>query len=165
MSKKVIFIDRDGVINKKMPEGDYVKTWSEFEFLPGAIEALKILYEAGYSIFVITNQRGIARGIMRKEDLDDIHNRMVIELEKYGVKLAGIYYCPHNYEDNCNCRKPKPGLLLRAAKEHNFDLKDAIFIGDSLKDIQAGINAGCKTVLVRAGENLVEIAKKIVKMV
>jgi len=162
MSKKVIFIDRDGVINKKMPEGDYVKIWSEFKFLPGAIEALKMLYEAGYSIFVITNQRGIARGIMCKEDLDDIHNRMVIELERYGVKLAGIYYCPHNYEDNCNCRKPKPGLLLRAAKEHNFDLKDAIFIGDSPKDIQAGINAGCRTILVDSKKGLIEAIPKLI---
>jgi D-glycero-D-manno-heptose 1,7-bisphosphate phosphatase len=162
MSKKVIFIDRDGVINKKMPEGDYVKTWSEFEFLPGAIEALKMLYEAGYSIFVITNQRGIARGIMRKEDLDDIHNRMVIELEKYGIKLAGIYYCPHNDEDNCDCRKPKPGLLFRAAKEHNFDLKDAIFIGDSLKDIQAGINACCRTILVDSKKGLIEAIPELI---
>jgi D-glycero-D-manno-heptose 1,7-bisphosphate phosphatase len=162
MSKKVIFIDRDGVINKKMPEGDYVKTWSEFEFLPGAIEALKMLYEAGYSIFVITNQRGIARGIMRKEDLDDIHNRMAIELEKYGVKLVGIYYCPHNDEDNCDCRKPKPGLLLRAAKEHNFDLKDSIFIGDSIKDIQAGINAGCRTILVDSKKGLIEAIPKLI---
>lgn len=162
MSKRVIFIDRDGVINRKMPEGDYVKSWSEFEFLPGAIEALGLLAKAGYAIFVVTNQRGIARGLMTEADLADIHFKMAQELERRGVRLAGIYYCPHDYEDNCDCRKPKPGLLLRAAREHNLNLADAILIGDSEKDIQAGSAAGCKTILVDREKGLAGVVAMLV---
>lgn len=152
--QKAIFIDRDGVINKKMPDGDYVKSWEEFEFIPGTIEALRRLAEAGYALFVVTNQRGIARGLMTHAHLERIHANMRTELARHGVYLAGIYYCPHDYDDNCDCRKPKPGLLLRAAKENNLNLSDAILIGDSEKDIQAGSAAGCKTILLGGGKDL-----------
>lgn len=148
MPKKAVFIDRDGVINRKMPEGDYVKSWEEFEFLPGIIEALRRLAEAGYAIFVVTNQRGISRGLMTEANLRDIHSRMEEELQRHGIILAGIYYCPHGYEDDCDCRKPKPGLLLRAAAEHGVDLSASVFIGDSEKDIEAGVAAGCRTILI-----------------
>ncbi len=159
--KKVVLLDRDGVINRKMPEGDYVKSWSEFEFLPGAAEALKILTGNGYDIYVVTNQRGISRGIMTGKDLDTINRNMTAELKTNGAKVDGIYVCPHGRGDDCECRKPKPGLLFQAASEHDFNLTKAVFIGDSQSDIQAGRAAGCKTILIEPGKDLLEIAKSL----
>lgn len=163
MHEKVIFIDRDGVINKKMPEGDYVKSWEEFEFRPGSIVALKLLIGTGYAIFVVTNQRGIARKLMSEDDLATIHKNMEADLGKHGIRLAGIYHCPHGYEDNCECRKPKPGLLLRAAREHDLDLTESLLIGDSESDMQAGIAAGCKTMFLGSAGNFLEAVKELVQ--
>ena len=155
--RKVVLLDRDGVINRKAPEGDYVKSWREFEFLPGAVEALARLTRHGYEVYVVTNQRGIARGLMTRQDLDDIHARMRAALRRHGVELGGIYVCPHGLDDGCDCRKPKPGLLLRAAEEHDFDLGGTVFIGDSPSDAGAGRAAGCRTVLVGPGRGLPEV--------
>lgn len=162
-TEKVVFLDRDGVINKKMPENDYVKNWDEFEFLPRAIEALKLLQSRGYKIFIITNQRGVARGFMSEADLKNIHKKMLSELQKNKVAINGIYYCPHDTGDNCECRKPKPGLLLTAARDHHIDLTKAVFIGDDAKDAEAGGAAGCKTILVRPGRNLLSVAQSLIK--
>jgi len=155
--QKVVFLDRDGVINQKASEDDYVKDWSEFHFLSGAIEALSLLTQEGYDIYVVTNQRGIARGIMREHDLKAIHDKLKEELEKHGAKIKQIYYCPHGRDRGCECRKPKPGLLFRAASEHNINLTKAIFIGDDERDLQAGNAAGCTTVLVTPEKNLLKI--------
>lgn len=160
-SKKVVFLDRDGVINKKAPKADYVKNWSEFEFLPGVIEGIKLFNKKGYQIFVITNQPGIARGMMRKQDLDLIHQKMEQVLEKQGAKLAGIYCCIHGWDEDCECRKPKPGLLFQAAREHYLDLTKTIFIGDDERDIQAGEEAGCKTILIDKNKNLLSICESL----
>lgn len=159
---KVIFFDRDGVINKKMSGNDYVKKWNEFEFNPGVVEGLKILVDYGYKIFIVTNQRGISRGIMTEENLRDVHHRMKEELVGLGVLLGGIYYCPHGLEDNCECRKPKPGLFFRAAKEHSLDLSGAIFVGDSQSDIEAGRAAGVKTILVESNSNLLGVVRRLI---
>lgn len=159
--KKVIFLDRDGVINKKPPKADYVKNWSEFEFLPGAVEALKVLCQKRYDIYLVTNQPGIARRMMVKEDLDLIHRKMEKELKKNNAKIEGIYCCLHGWNDGCECRKPKPGLLFKAAREHYLDLTKSIFIGDGERDIQAGEAAGCKTILIDNKKNLLEIVKQI----
>jgi D-glycero-D-manno-heptose 1,7-bisphosphate phosphatase len=161
--QKVIFLDRDGVINRKPADEDYVKNWSEFHFLSGAIEALGLLTKSGYDIYVITNQRGIARGMMREHDLKAIHDEMKRELEKHGAKLKQIYYCPHGQDDGCECRKPKPGLLFRAASEHNINLTKAIFIGDNDSDLQAGNAAGCKTVLVTPEKNLLNFVDSMIE--
>jgi len=161
--KKVIFLDRDGVINKKAPKADYVKNWNEFEFLPGAIEALKILTQNGYNIYIISNQAGIARGIMTENDLKEIHRNMLNELEKKGGKVSDIYYCPHGWDDGCECRKPKPGMFFQAAREHHIDLTKAVFIGDDERDIQAGNSAGCKTILVNSENNLLKVVKSLIK--
>ena len=160
--KKVIFLDRDGVINKKMPEHDYVKNWNEFKFLPGVIEALKLLTQNSYKIFVITNQRGVGRGIMTHEDLRNIHEKMKKELKKQGVILNGIYCCSHDESDNCNCRKPKAGLFFKAARDHYIDLTKAIFVGDDENDLRAGEAARCKTFLVEPGRGLLKIVKFII---
>lgn len=161
-SKKVIFLDRDGVINKKPPRGEYVKSWEEFKFLPGSIEALKILNQKGYSIYLITIQAGIGRGMMTEEDLTSIHQKMKEELGENGTKIDGIYYCPHEMNENCECRKPKPGLFFQAARDHNIDLTKTVFIGDDEKrDLGAGKAAGCKTILVEPGKNLLDIVKSL----
>ncbi|MBU1092508.1 HAD-IIIA family hydrolase, partial [Patescibacteria group bacterium] len=159
--KKIIFLDRDGVINKQMLPHDYVKQWSEFEFLPGTIEALSLLSEARYKIFIITNQRGISRGLITEEGLVDIHSKMINKFSKQGIVIEGIYCCPHGDDDNCDCRKPKPGLLFRTAREHFIDLSKTIFIGNSESDIKAGEIAGCKTLLVDSNNDLLQVVKSM----
>ena len=147
---RAVFLDRDGVINKKAPEGDYVKNWDEFRFLPGVKKAIRKLNEKGFLVIVVSNQRGIAKGVMTEDDLKEIHARMKEELRKEGAVINGIYYCPHDIKDHCDCRKPKPGLLLRAAREHDVDLRRSWMIGDRESDIEAGKRAGCKTILIRS---------------
>lgn len=161
--KKVVFLDRDGVINRKAPENDYVKNWREFKFIPGAIEALKLLTQNGYDIHIITNQRGIARGMMSERDLNIIHEKMKAELGKHNARINGIYYCPHGLDDECDCRKPKPGLLFRAASEHELNLTEVVLIGDDERDLQAGGAAGCKTILVEPGKDLLQIVNSLLK--
>lgn len=156
--KKVILLDRDGVINKRPPKADYVKKWSDFIFLPGSIKAIKLFKDKGYKIFIVSNQSGIARGKITKKDLNLIHQKMQKELKSNGAQIDDIYYCPHGWNDGCNCRKPKPGLLLKASREHLFDLTKSIFIGDDKRDIEAGDKVGCKTILVNAKKTLYQIA-------
>jgi D-glycero-D-manno-heptose 1,7-bisphosphate phosphatase len=161
--KKVIFIDRDGVINKKAPRAEYVKSWDEFEFIPGSIEALMLLVEHDYKIFIVTNQAGIARGAMTERDLKKIHANLEKELEKHNVKIEGIYYCPHGWNEECECRKPKPGMFFQAAREHDLDLTKSIFIGDDERDLQAGDAAGCRTILVNSELSLfIAVKEKII---
>ncbi len=160
--KKVIFLDRDGVINKRPPKADYVKNWQEFEFLPGVIQGLKKLCDNGYKIYLITNQPGIGRGMMKKEDLDFIHQKMQAELQKQGAKIDKIYYCPHAWEENCDCRKPQPGLLFQAARGNNLDLTKVVLIGDDERDVQAGESAGCKTVLLGPEKSLLDVVKSLI---
>jgi D-glycero-D-manno-heptose 1,7-bisphosphate phosphatase len=144
-----IFLDRDGVINENHP--DYVKSWSEFRFLPGSKEAIAILTHAGHRIVVCTNQAGIARGIVSRDTVEEIHSRMVVEITKEGGGIERIYYCPHGKDENCFCRKPRPGMLLRARDELGIDVHDAVFIGDSISDIRAAIAAGVYPFLVLTG--------------
>lgn len=159
--KKVIFLDRDGVINKRPPKADYVKSWEEFEFLPGSIKAIELLNHLGYQIFIITNQPGIARDMLTVKKLDDIHKKMVAVLKKSVAEIDGIYYCPHGWNDNCICRKPKPGLLYQASQEHFIDLTKAIFIGDDKRDKIAGDTAGCTTILINKKRNLLDIVNSL----
>ena len=146
---KCVFLDRDGVINKIAPEGDYIKNWSEFRFLPSVKEAINRLNKADFLVIIITNQRGIARGLMTEEDLKDIHTKMIEELKKSGAKIDGIYYCPHGEKDNCNCRKPKIGMFLKAKKDFSIEMNESWLIGDSNSDIIAGEKAGCKNILIK----------------
>ncbi len=147
-----IFLDRDGVINEN--RADYVKSWSEFRFLPGSREAIAKLTQAGHRIVVCTNQAGIARGNLSIEAVEDIHHRMIASISDVGGKIEKVYYCPHDRDEDCSCRKPRPGLLLRARDELDIDLHDAVFIGDSMNDIRAGFAAGIHTVLVLSGLGL-----------
>ncbi len=159
--QKTILLDRDGVINKEIP-GEYVKKWNQFEFAPKAITALRLLTKKKYKILVITNQRGIAKKIMTKNDLNIIHKNMVAELEKNGAKISGIYYCPH-LGDSCFCRKPQPGLIYQAAKDHRINLNDTFFVGNCDTDMEAGRQAGCKTILINHKKNLLTAVKTIIK--
>ncbi len=161
--KKIIFLDRDGVINKKPPKADYVKSWDEFEFLPGSVEAINLLTKNGYFIYILSNQAGIARGMMTEDDLKEIHEKMKKELEGYGAKVSGIYYCPHGWDEGCECRKPKPGMFFQAAREHHIDLTKTIFVGDDERDLQAGNAAGCLTILINPENNLLKVVKLLVK--
>ncbi len=155
-----IFLDRDGVINRKPPEGSYVGDWSEFEFAPGAVEALVHLGRHGLGpIFVITNQRGIARGLTTREAVDDIHRRMEAVLTRHGVRLAGIQLCPHD-RDTCDCRKPGVGMF-RAVTESvpGIQLDRSAVVGDSISDLEAGRRIGARVFAVSAQpDNLVDQA-------
>ena len=152
--KKVVFIDRDGVINKDSP--DYIKSWKEFEFLPGSINAIKLLTEAGFHQIIITNQSAVNRKFISRKILEEMHRKMVTAITSEGGKITDIFYCPHTPEDHCDCRKPKPGLIARAIHTHKINLVDSIMIGDSAKDVQCGMLAGCnKTILVRTGNGTI----------
>ncbi len=144
-----IFLDRDGVINEN--RADYVKSWDEFRFLPGSREAIARLTQAGHRIVVCSNQAGVAKGVISIETVEDIHARMLAEIRKAGGVIEKVYYCPHGKEESCDCRKPRPGQLLRASRELGVDLSDAVFVGDSSTDIEAGMAAGVHTILVLSG--------------
>jgi len=153
IKKPAVFLDRDGVINRKMPEGDYVKDWSEFSFLPGILRAIRMLKENGFLIAVITNQRCIATGVITEERLKEIHGRMLDEIRRYGGDIEAVYFCPHDISDGCGCRKPEPGMILRAIKDfrdHNIeiDLERSYVIGDSEKDIASAKALGIKTIKI-----------------
>ncbi len=153
--QRVVFLDRDGVINKKL-EGDYVKTYDEFIFLPGTIDAIKKIKQKGLMVIIITNQSGIGRGIMSEDDLLDVHEQMLAELKKNGVTIDAIYYCPHSPDNGCDCRKPKDGLFKQALMDFNIDMEHSWMIGDEQKDVEAGEKAGCQTYLLSKGELLIE---------
>ena len=143
-----LFLDRDGVINKKL-EGRYVSRWEEFEFMPNALQAVNILSKLFKRIFIVTNQQGIGKGIMSQNDLLFLHQRMIKEVEKAGGKIDKIYFCPHLEKDNCNCRKPKTGMIEKAILDFpEIEVKNAYLIGDSPSDIQVGKLAGLYTVKV-----------------
>ena len=148
---KTVFLDRDGVINRNPPNKGYVQRWPEFSFIPNAREAIRELTQSGYRIIVVTNQAGIGRGLFSEESLMDTHSRMVAKISEAGGTIDAVYYCPHLPEAGCACRKPKPGMLLRAAREHNLELSNAYLIGDSITDIDAGQRAGTRTFLVLTG--------------
>jgi D-glycero-D-manno-heptose 1,7-bisphosphate phosphatase len=145
---KAVFIDRDGVINQKPREGEYITSWGDFHILPGVAEAIALLKKAGYAVIVVTNQRCVAKGLITIPELEEIHDRMRESLARSGATLDGIYYCPHDYQSQCKCRKPAPGMLLEAADALGLDLGSSWMVGDSGIDIQAGKNAGCKTARV-----------------
>ncbi|MFX1312497.1 MAG: D-glycero-beta-D-manno-heptose 1,7-bisphosphate 7-phosphatase [Promethearchaeota archaeon] len=176
--KHAIFLDRDGVINKEV---NYLSNPDDFEFIPGSIQALKLLKQKEYLLIIITNQAGIARGYFSEETLKQIHNKMIKILENENVFIDDIFYCPHHpdFTGLCDCRKPKPGMILKAQEKYNLDLANSFMVGDTLNDIKTGIAANCKTVLVLTGygkeeykkinsikpdyiyENLLEFAKNL----
>ena len=159
--RRAVFLDRDGVINRKLPEGEYVANWQQFEIISTAPQAIASLNEAGIKVAVVTNQRGVALGKLNEKDLAAVHDHMQHTLQAYGAHVDGIFYCPHD-DNSCDCRKPRPGLLLQAfAHFREVPSANAVLIGDSLSDIEAGWSAGVRTILVRgsAANDKPEIAK------
>jgi len=158
--QKVAFLDRDGVIN--CDSADYIKHWSEFEFLPKSLEALKQLKQNGFTTIVITNQSVINRKMVSREGLDHIHTLMKASVQTSGGEITDIFFCPHTPEDRCDCRKPKPGLIYQAKKKYRIDLATAVMVGDSAKDIECARNAGCRyALLVKTGNGIQ--AEKLLK--
>ena len=149
---KIVFLDRDGVINKYPGDGDYVKSRKEFEFIPGSIAAIRKLNEQGFKLFVISNQAGVAKKLYSQKDLDLIDQRMQGSLKKQKAHLDGIFYCTHVNEDNCDCRKPKTGLLEKAVASLGAQAASSVFVGDSILDIRTARNFGSGAILVLSGK-------------
>lgn len=146
---KAFFLDRDGVINRKaITEDDYVTSWDDMKILPGVPEAIAHINQAGFQVIIVTNQRSVAKGLITVADLDSIHRHLSEYLLSKGATINAIYYCPHELEPPCGCRKPEPGMLFNAAREHAIDLTASWMIGDSDKDVDAGRRAGCKTAMI-----------------
>jgi len=150
--RRAVFLDRDGVINRKAPEGQYVTAWEQVEFLPGVAEALRELKQGGFLLVIVTNQGAITRKKLTVEVLESIHRRMIHRLRQEGAAIDAVYYCPHGRNANCQCRKPKPRMLLQAAEEHHIDLFQSWMVGDAASDIEAGHAAGCRTVWMRPAD-------------
>lgn len=156
---KAVFLDRDGVINKE--RSDYVKSISELEIFPNVAKNITILKDAGFLVIVITNQSAVNRGLVTHETINQIHNSIQDHLKKYGTFLDDFYYCPHTPDENCNCRKPKSGLLQKAILELNIDLKSSWMIGDCDTDIEAAGSIGCKAIKINDSFSLDKAVKKI----
>jgi D-glycero-D-manno-heptose 1,7-bisphosphate phosphatase len=157
---KAIFLDRDGIITEA---GDHIYKLEDLEFVTWAVQGLERMQDLGYQLIVVTNQAGIAKGMYTKEDYFAFRDEMHARLKARGIIIDAEYFCPHHkdgiieeYKIDCDCRKPKPGMLEQAAKEKNLDLKKCWMIGDTESDILAGKNAGCKTIQVMTGEAKVE---------
>jgi D-glycero-D-manno-heptose 1,7-bisphosphate phosphatase len=153
--KPAVFLDRDGVV---IEDTHYVHSIDRVRLIPGSAEAIAELNRAGWPVAIVTNQAGIARGLFSIETIEQIHEHLVELLRGYGAHIDGIYFCPHHpsgelaeYCHDCDCRKPKPGMLVQAAKELNLDPTRSWMIGDRVSDLQAGSAVGCRTVLVRTG--------------
>jgi D-glycero-D-manno-heptose 1,7-bisphosphate phosphatase len=157
---KAVFLDRDGVINKERK--DYVKTIDDLELLPGVPEAIKKLKEAGFLVVVITNQSAINRGLTNHVNVKQIHSTIQDWLLHKNTSLDGFYYCPHRPDENCDCRKPKPGLLIKASNDLNIDLKSSWMIGNNDSDMMAAQLAGCKMVKINTDSDLLVAVKKII---
>ncbi|MCL5102726.1 MAG: HAD family hydrolase [Armatimonadetes bacterium] len=145
----VVFLDRDGVINED--RDDYVKNTRELKVFPFVLQSVRKLNDAGFKVIVVSNQQGVAKGLISEGDLQSIENEIVRQVSAAGGEIIAFYYCKHLASDGCSCRKPQSGLLTRAAKEHGVSLRDSFMIGDTERDILAGKRAGCKTLLVLTG--------------
>lgn len=156
--RPVVFIDRDGVINVD-PIGDYVKSWKDFRFEQGALEALKQLSGRGFDIILISNQAGIGDGVYPESALWDIHSHMMEEFEKNKIKVADSFFCLHGKQAGCKCRKPEIGLFEKAAARHTFDKSKTYFIGDKATDVEAGKRFGLRTIHVLTGHGKADVAE------
>lgn len=146
--KKAVFLDRDGVINRKAPEGGYITRWQDMEILPRVADAIARLNHAGFDVVVVTNQRCVSKGLITENDLQVLHEQLRSALGRMGAQIDAIYYCPHASQPACRCRKPAPGMFLDAARDRGIDLRASWMVGDSQVDIEAGRSAGCRTVLL-----------------
>ena len=147
---KLVILDRDGVINQDSDQ--YIKSPEEWKPIPGSLEAIALLNQAGFRVVVCTNQSGIGRGLFDMDTLNAIHDKMIRALAQIGGHVDAIFFCPHTNSDECDCRKPKPGMLHEIEARFNISLADVPAIGDSLRDLQAAIAVGAKPMLVLTGK-------------
>lgn len=167
MKQKAVFLDRDGTINKDV---GYPNSFSVIEVYPYSIEAVRKLNESGFLVVIVTNQSGIGRGLIVEKNLNDIHQKMSALFARQKAHFDGIYYCPHylfspdpNYRDECQCRKPNPGMGLKAAEDLSIDLKNSYMVGDKVEDILFGLNIEAKPILCLTGfgqESLPKLKEK-----
>lgn len=160
--RPTIILDRDGVLNKKAPKAEYITSWENWEWLKGSKEALIKLKKNGYQIILVSNQAGIARKFMTHDDLEEIHSHMINELLEQGGGIDKIYYCPHGWDENCSCRKPKPGMLFQAQRDFHLDLSKTWFVGDDERDEIAGKVAGMKTALIEGDYGLLNFVNSLI---
>ena len=151
--KKIILIDRDGTLNQKAKSGEYITNWNSFAWIPETREAMKILTERGFKFIIITNQAGIARGLIDPIELHKIHHNMIGDLANSGIEVLKVYVCPDHWEDNSFMRKPSPGMFFQAAKDFNLRLDRCLYVGDDERDCIAAVNAGCGMIYL-GGEEL-----------
>jgi D-glycero-D-manno-heptose 1,7-bisphosphate phosphatase len=146
---RYVFLDRDGVINRKAPEGQYISRWNDFQLLAGVETAISRLNRSGYRVIVVTNQRGVALGLYTEQDILKLHEELARHLTLFGAHTDAIYYCPHD-KNKCDCRKPGPGLFEQAFREFpDASSENSIMIGDSISDIEAGLRLGMPTIFIR----------------
>ena len=154
---KLIILDRDGVINEDSP--DFIKSPQEWHAIPGSLEAIALLNKANIFVAIASNQSGLARGYFTEETLQKIHQKMLTELKKHDGHIDKIFYCPHEPDDQCNCRKPKPGMLLQAFHYFNLKPQEACFVGDSQRDQDAALAAGCGFTFITKNNSLLTFVK------
>jgi len=160
--KKAIFLDRDGIINEERK--DYVKSIEEFEIIDNVPKVIKMLKEKGFLVIVITNQSAVNRGLMTIKTLNEIHDHLQKILKENNTSIDGFYVCPHRPDEKCQCRKPNPEMLIKAAHEHDIDMNQSFMIGDSLTDIQAAQKAGCEGILLNYNQTLLELVTDRIKV-
>lgn len=148
---KAVFLDRDATVIYGVPRYERVDSLNKVELLPGALEAMRLLSTLDYSVFFVTNQAGMAEGLINKKDFKKINDKVLKLIKPSGIKILKTYYCPHSFKGDCACRKPKPKMLLDAAKEFDIDLASSYMIGDRPSDVATGVKAGTKTILVMTG--------------
>lgn len=147
---KLVILDRDGVINRDST--NFIKNPNEWIPIPGSLEAIALLNQSGYRVAVATNQSGVSRGLFDMTILNSIHDKMHRELALVGGRIDAVFYCPHSADDNCDCRKPKTGMIKEIAKRFSVELNEVFAVGDAWRDIKAFADAGCQTILVRTGK-------------
>jgi len=143
--KRAVFLDRDGVVNKPYRDGGYLPSWEAFEFCDGVLEAVALLNEAGFFVIVVTNQSCVGKGIVSSEAVEEIHANMVRSAAGRGAVIDAVYYCPHLAEDDCDCKKPKPGMLERGMRAFGVEGTRSFMVGDSIRDLEAGRAVGATT--------------------
>ena len=146
--KRVLMIDRDGTINKRAPRGEYIASWHDFHWEPQTVEAMRQLAKEGFRFLVLSNQAGIARGMLKSKTVDEINARMVFELREQGIDVIDVYICPHHWDEGCSCRKPNPGMFFRASRSHLLRMDRTVYVGDDPRDSRAAFNAECLSVLI-----------------
>ena len=160
MPKKIILIDRDGVINVKAPQGEYIENWGAFEWVDDTVQSMKQLSGDGFSFIVITNQAGVSRGMVSEQELTKIHHLMIKKLKHQNITVLGVYACMHHWDDNCGCRKPKAGLFTEIAKDYLLRMDKTLYIGDDVRDCEAAYNAGCGSVLIASSKKYKTVKNK-----